>query len=160
MRAVWYSVGTSSVDVNVSAKPNGNMRGIQPKIHTNRSQYQHNSVKRHTSSVFHCEAALVHLVLLRSSPWQQVNISRFVPLHLESAWSECPLLANEYVEVIIRSMQSSVSLGTKGRTKDDEIFSDGCVNDVHGTHGTPSIVKHPFRGIGVERNLIGRLREG
>lgn len=91
----------------------------------------------------------MHLVLLRSSPWQQVDISRFVPLHFERTWPERPLLANEDVEVVICGMQPTMSLGTEGRTEDDEIFSNGCVDDVHGTHGTPSIVEHPFRRVGV-----------
>lgn len=91
----------------------------------------------------------MHLVLLRSSPWQQVDISRFIPLHLERTWPERPLFANEDVEVIIRGMQPTMSLGAEGRTKDDEIFSNGRVNDVHGTHSTPSVVEHPFGGVGV-----------
>ena len=116
--------------------------------------------KRHTPSVLHGKATLVHLVLFRRSPRQQVDISRLVPLHLERTRLECPLLADQDVEVVIRSMQSTVSLGTEGRTKYNEIFGDGRVNDVHGSHGTASIVEHPFRGISVQRNLIGRLRKG
>ena len=102
----------------------------------------------------------MHLVLLRSSPWQQVDISWFVPLHLERTWPERPLFTNENVEVIIRSVQSTVSLRTERCTKDDEIFGDGRVNDVHGTHGTTSVVKHPFRGIGVQSNAVGWLWKG
>lgn len=107
------------------------------------------TVKRLTSSVLHRKAALVHLVLLCSSSGQQVDVSGLVPLHLESTWPKRPLLANEDVEVIICGMQSSVSLGTEGRTEDDEVFSNGCVNEVHGTHGTAGIVEHPFGGVGI-----------
>ena len=32
IRTVWYNVGMSRVDVNVSARPNGIMRGIQPAM--------------------------------------------------------------------------------------------------------------------------------
>ena len=89
-----------------------------------------------------------------------MHVPRLVPLHFESTWLERPLLPSEDVEVVIRSMQPRVSLSTEGCTENDEVFSNGCMDDVHGTHGTPSIIEHPFRRVGVERNLIGRLREG
>lgn len=58
------------------------------------------------------------------------------------------------MEVIVCSVQSSVALRAKGSSKDDEIFRDGRVNDVHSTHGTSSVVKDPFRGVGIYNNDI------
>ena len=48
-----------------------------------------------------------------------------------------------------------MSLGSKWRAKDDEIFSDAGMNDVHGTHGTACIVEDPFILVRVESYLFG-----
>lgn len=34
------------------------------------------------------------------------------------------------------------------------------MNDVHGTHGTPSVVEHPFTAVGVESDDVGRVGFG
>ena len=77
-----------------------------------------------------------------------------VPLHLELTGSECPLLSDEDIEVVVCSVQSSVSFRPERGTEDDEILRDACVDDVHGTHGTTSIVENPFLLIGVDSNLV------
>lgn len=56
-------------------------------------------------------------------------------------------------------MQSSVAFCPERRPKDDEIFGDARVNNIHGAHRTPRVVKHPFARVNVELNLVGGVSE-
>ena len=84
-----------------------------------------------------------------------VHASRRVPLHLQVRRVERPLFANQDIEVIISGMDTTVSFGTDRSTEDDQVFGDTGMDDVHGTHGTASVIEHPFLGVGVESDDAG-----
>ena len=79
-----------------------------------------------------------------------MNISRSIYLLLNVPRAERPLLTMEDMEVIVRRVKAGVSFGAEWGAEYDEVFSDGGVDDVHGTHSTTSVVEDPFFGIGVE----------
>jgi len=110
-----------------------------------------------TSRVLHCEAALVHFVLLHYSPWHEVHHPRRIPLHLKLSRLECPLLSDKNMEVIIRGENPRMSLRSKRRTEDDEVLGDARVDDIHSTHRPSGIVKYPFIFVGVESHLGARV---
>ena len=78
-----------------------------------------------------------------------------VPFHLQIRRVESPLFANQDIEVIISGMNTTVTFSANGGTEDDQVFGDTGMNDVHGTHGTSGVVKHPFLGVGVESDDAG-----
>ena len=45
-------------------------------------------------------------------------------------------------------------------TEHDQVFGDTGMDDVHGTHGTASVVEHPFLGVGVESDDAGGVGFG
>ena len=49
-------------------------------------------------------------------------------------------------------MPSRVPLGTDRRSKNDQVLSDGCVNQVHGAHRAACVIEHPFL---VEVHVVG-----
>ena len=106
------------------------------------------------------KTALVHLILLHRSPLQQMNISRYIYFLLNIPCTERPLLTMEDMEVIVRRVKAGVSFGAEWGAEYDEVFSDGGVDDVHGTHGTASVVEHPFLGVGVESDDAGGVGFG
>lgn len=114
-----------------------------------------------TSGILESETALVHLVLLRNAPWEEMDVTSLISLHLQCAGFKGPLFTDQDVEIIVCGVQSGVALRAKGGAKNNEVFRDGRVNDVHGTHGAPSVVKNPFGGVRVEsddtrRGGVGR----
>jgi len=94
----------------------------------------------------------MHFVLFCNSPREEMNVTGLVSLHLKCAGFKRPLFADQDMEVIICSVQSGMALRAKGSSKDDEIFRDGRVDDVHGTHGASGVVEDPFRGVGIDNN--------
>ena len=89
-----------------------------------------------------------------------MHTSSRVPLHLQVRWVESPLFANQDIEVIISGMDTTVSFSTNRSTEDDQVFGDTGMDDVHGTHGTASVVEHPFLGVGVESDDTGGVGFG
>ena len=99
----------------------------------------------------------MHLVLLRYTSRHEVDHTWSITFHLELTGSESPLLSNENMEVIIRGVNASVSLGSKWCTEDNKVFCDARMDDVHRAHGTSSIVKHPFL-VGIKAYVVIRVR--
>lgn len=89
-----------------------------------------------------------------------MNSSRWISLHLQLSGLECPLFADENVEVVISGVQTSMTLGTQWCAKYNKVFSDACMDDVHGTHGTPCITEYPFFSVRVQGNLVSRVSAG
>lgn len=87
-----------------------------------------------------------------------MHVSGCVPLHLKCARLERPLLALQNMEIVIRWVQTGMSFSAEGGSKYDQVFRDGGVYDVHGTHGTSCIVKCPFGGVSVEGDDARRGR--
>lgn len=155
IRTVLYNVGMSSVDVKVSAKPNGSISGTQPaekwvQSFTVSSERAREDGAR-TPNIFHGPTSLMHLVLLGDTTAHEVHVTRSVPFHLQRARLERPLLADEDMEVVISRVKARVALGTEWRAKDDEVLSDARVDDVHRAHRAACIVEHPFGAVRVER---------
>jgi len=73
--------------------------------------------------------------------------SGWVPLSTQITGTECKLLTIKNVEVVICSMTASVTFRTDRCAKENQVFSDRRVDDVHGTHGATCIVEYPFIGI-------------
>ena len=113
-------------------------------------------VPERTTSVLKCKASLVHLVLLDNTTGHEVNAARRVALYFQSTRLECPLLSDEDIEVVVRSVDARVPFRSQGSAEDDEVFGDAGVDDVHGAHGASGIVKHPFF-VGVEVYLVVRV---
>ena len=86
-----------------------------------------------------------------------MNHSGSIPLHLQLARFECPLLADEDVEVVVGGVNSTVSFRAEGRTEDDQVLRDAGVNDVHGAHCTSGIIEDPFL-FRVDANLVFGVR--
>lgn len=78
-----------------------------------------------------------------------------VALRCKVSSTERELLALENMEVIVRCMSASMTLRTNGRTEKDQVFGNGCMNDVHRAHGTTCIVEHPLVGV-PKRILVQR----
>jgi len=76
-----------------------------------------------------------------------------IPFHLERARKERPLFTDKDVKVIIRGVQTRMTLRAQGGTKDNEVLRDTCMDDVHRAHGTASIAEDPLFGVSVEPNL-------
>jgi len=116
-----------------------------------------------TPRVFHSPASLVHLVLLGDATTHQVHVTGAVPLHLQRARLERPLLPDEDVEVVVGGVEAGVSLRTQRRAKDDQVLRDARVDHVHRPHRAPRVVEHPFRAVRVDRDArawVGRGQIG
>ena len=94
----------------------------------------------------------MHLVLLDVPTRQVVHIAGTVDLHGEVGGIERPLFPNKDVEVVVGGVHAAVAFRANRGAEDDEIFSDASVDDVHGTHSTTRVVKHPFGGVGIQGN--------
>lgn len=99
----------------------------------------------------------MHLILLRRKPRQEMHIPGPIHLFLQCTRRERPLLANQDIKVVIRSMQPRVPLRAQGRPEDNEVLRDRRVDDVHCAHRTARVVEHPFRRLAVREV---RRREG
>ena len=105
-------------------------------------------ISRHTSGIFQSPTTFMHLVLLRYTPRHEMDHAWSITLHLKLTGSESPLLSNENMKVIVCSVNASVSFGSKRCTEDNKVFCNARVDNVHRTHGTSSIIKHPvFMGV-------------
>lgn len=93
----------------------------------------------------------MHLVLLGDTTAHEVHVTRSVPLHLQRARLERPLLADEDMEVVVGGVKARVALRTERRAKDDEVLGDARVDDVHRAHRAAGIVEHPFGAVRVDR---------
>ena len=113
-----------------------------------------------TPRVFHSPASLVHLVLLGDATTHEVHVTGAVPLHLQRARLERPLLPDEDVEVVVGGVQARVSLRTQRRAKDDQVLRDARVDHVHRPHRAARVVEHPFRAVRVDRDARARVRRG
>ena len=100
----------------------------------------------------------MHLVLLRYTSRHEMDHAWSITFHLELTGTESPLLSHENMKVIVRSVNASVSLGSKWRTEDNKVFCDARVDDVHRAHGTTSIVKDPLAGVRINLNLCCWIR--
>lgn len=87
----------------------------------------------------------MHLVLLSVEAREEVLVSRLVPFLLEAARRKRPLLAGQDVEIVVGGVQAAMTLGSERRSEEDEVLGDAGVDDVHGAHGTPGVIEHPFR---------------
>lgn len=117
-------------------------------------------MRRRTTSVLKSEATLVHLVLLDDSSRHEVNGASWVNFLVQCSRLECPLLSNKDVEVVIRSVQARVTFRAKRCTEDNEVFGNAGVDDVHGAHGSPSVVEHPLLLVRVDCYLSGGICRG
>lgn len=77
-----------------------------------------------TSRILKSKATLRHFVLLDHTTGKVVDSSLGIDFWLIRSWGVCQLSARQDVEIVIRSMTTSVSFGANGRTKNDEILSD------------------------------------
>ena len=84
-----------------------------------------------------------------------MNISRSIYFLLNVPCTERPLLTMEDMEVIVRRVKAGVSFGAEWGAEYDEVFSDGGVDNIHGTHGTASVVEDPFGFVAVDADLGG-----
>jgi hypothetical protein len=73
------------------------------------------------------EAALGHLVLLDGAADEVVHRPGRVDLGVVLAGRVGPLLTRQDVEVVISRVAASVSLGSNGSAKDDQIFSNAYI---------------------------------
>ena len=78
-----------------------------------------------------------------------------IPFHLQRARSKGPLFSNQDIEIVISGVQPRVSLRPQRRAKDDQVFGDTCVDNVHGAHCAAGVVEYPFFLVGVDPNLRG-----
>lgn len=99
----------------------------------------------------------MHLVLLRYTSRHEMDHAWSITFHLELTGTESPLFSHENMEVIVRSVNASVSLGSKWRTEDNKVFCDARVDDVHRAHGTSSIIKYPVL-VGIKTYFVVRVR--
>ena len=118
-------------------------------IHGGGGQAYEESIR--TPNIFHGPASFVHLVLLGDTTAHEVHVPRLVPLHLQRARLERPLLTNEDMEVVVGGVEARVALRTKWRAKDDEVLGDARMDDVHRAHRAAGIVEHPFGAVRVDR---------
>lgn len=93
----------------------------------------------------------MHLVLLGDTTAHEVHVTGLIPLHLQRARLERPLLADEDMEVVVGGVKARVTLRTEWRAKDDEVLCDARVDDVHRAHRAAGIVEHPFGAVRVDR---------
>ena len=93
----------------------------------------------------------MHLVLFGDTTAHEVHVTRSIPLHLQRARLERPLLTDKNVEVVIGGMKARVALRAERRAKDDEVLGDARVDDVHRAHRAAGIVEHPLGAVRVER---------
>lgn len=93
-----------------------------------------------------------HILLDRAAP-QMVDTSRRIMFCLERTCRERILATRQDVEVVVCGVSSSVTLGSNGSSEEDQVLGDGSMNDVHASHSTTGIVKHPF-GFGTEMILV------
>jgi len=94
----------------------------------------------------------VHLVLPCHSSFHEVDITGTIDSLREFAGFEDPLFAMEDVEVVVGSVKTGMSLGSEWGAKNDQVFGDGRMDDVHGTHGASSVVEHPLRSVGIKND--------
>lgn len=103
----------------------------------------------------------MHLVLLSDATTHEVHVAGPVPFHLERARLERPLLADEDVEVVVRRVETRVTLRAERRPEDDEVLRDARVHDVHRAHRPARVVEDPLRAVGVDRHAPrARVRRG
>lgn len=113
-----------------------------------------------TPRVFHGPASLVHLVLLGDATTHEMHVTRAVPLHLQRARLERPLLSDEDVEVVVGGVEARVSLRTERRAEDDEVLRDARVDHVHRAHRAARVAEDPFGAVRVERDARARIGRG
>lgn len=58
------------------------------------------------------------------------------------------MLPLEDMEVIVRRVSSTMPLGPRRRSKEDEVLGDTRMNDEHAPHRSSRIVPHPFLPVG------------
>ena len=141
--------------MRVSKKPKGSISGIHPRREKIEPTSTALETKTLTSRILERKAPFVHFILLGSSPRKIMHGPRSIPFHFQRTGSKGPLFSNQDVEIIISGVQPRVSLRPQRRAKDDQVFGDACVDDVHGAHGAASIVEYPFLFVRVDPNLRG-----
>lgn len=99
---------------------------------------------------------LGHHVLLHNTTGEVVHRTRRVLLALKVPGLVGVLRTRQDVEVVVRRVTASVALGAKRRAKEDQVFGDGSVDDVHGTHRTTSVVKDPLGRLAERVSVEGR----
>ena len=161
MRMVWYSVGKSSVEVNVSRNPKGNIRGIHPKwSNINENMLLYSEITRaHTSSVFKRPTSFVHLILPHHAAFHKIHLPRAIYNFLQLTRIKYPLLPDENMEIIVRGMYTRMTFRTERRAKDDKILGDTGMDNIHSSHSTSGVVKNPFL-LEVEVNIRRGVRLG
>jgi hypothetical protein len=92
----------------------------------------------------------MHLVLLGDTTAHEMHVTRSIPLHLQRARLERPLLADEDMEVVVGGVKARVALRTERRAEDDKVLGDARVDDVHRAHRAAGIVEHPFGAVRVD----------
>jgi len=88
-----------------------------------------------------------------------VHHSRRIPLHLELPGSERPLFSNQDIEVIVCGVQPRVALRPEWGAKDNEIFGDAGMDDVHCAHRAARVIEHPLSRVDVDFDSVGRVGE-
>lgn len=157
IRVVWYMVGTSRVEVKLSANPNGSMSGIQPCHQLPAHALPPRGAPQLTSSILHSPCLGGHTVLLDHSALHVVDISRVVDFSSQvTSFVRC-LLTLKNVKVVIGRMSARVAFRADRRTEDDQVLGDRGVQDEHGPHSSSGIVEHPFTAV-LEIRSEARLR--
>lgn len=69
---------------------------------------------------------------------------RCIPLHLQLARLECPLFPDQNVEIVVRRVDPRVPLRAERGAKDDEVFSDAGVDNIHRAHCAACVIEDPL----------------
>jgi hypothetical protein len=127
-------------------------------IHGDGGRAQEEHVR--TPNIFQGPTSLMHLVLFGDTTAHDVHVTGSVPLHLQRARLERPLLPGEDVEVVVGRVEARVALRAERRAKDDEVLGDARVDDVHRAHRAAGVVEDPFGAVRVERYARARIAGG
>ena len=93
-----------------------------------------------------CLTSAIHFVLLDLAAGQVMDHSFGICFHGERVGAGSPLLAFEDMEVVVCRVAACVALCSQRGAEDDQVFGDGCVDDVHASHGATGIVEQPLFG--------------
>ena len=100
-------------------------------------------------SMAHHPACILYCLANRDAATHEVHVTGVVPLHLQRARLERPLLSDEDVEVLVGGVEAQVSLCTERRAKDDRVLRDARVRRAN---RAARVVEDPFRAVRVDRD--------
>ena len=105
----------------------------------------------------HHPSCILYCLANGDAATHEVHVTGVVPLHLQRARLERPLLSDEDVEVLMGGVEAQVSLRTERRAKDDQVLRDARVRRAH---RAAHVVEDPFRAVRVDRDARACVRRG